>query len=157
MRHGIHLSKEMYLKTLDDKERIASIPYASAIDNLMYAMLCARLDIAYVVNVISRFWFNPGLEHLTTVKAIFKYLRRIKDLILTYGSFMLIYNGGAVIWKSCKQTTTMDSTTEVKYVVVSNAIKKVVWINKFVSELNIVSFTQSPIALYCDNNRAIIQ
>ena len=50
----------------------------------MYAMLYTRPDIAYVVSVTSRFQSNPGLEHWMTVKAILKYLRRIKDLVLTY-------------------------------------------------------------------------
>ena len=94
---------------------------ASAIGSLMYAMLCTRPDIAYAVSVTSRFQSNPGLEHWVAVKAIFKYLRRTKDLVLTYGKgnlqldgftysnfqsdiddrksisgFVLISNGGAV-------------------------------------------------------------
>ena len=64
---------------------MAKVPYASAIRSLMYAMLCTRPDIAYVVSMTSRFQSNPGLEHWITVKAIFRYLRRTKDLVLTYG------------------------------------------------------------------------
>ena len=33
----------------------------------------------------SRFQSNPGLEHWVVVKAILKYLRRTKDLVLIYG------------------------------------------------------------------------
>ena len=61
------------------------IPYTSAIGSLMYAMLCTRPDIAHAVSVTSRYQSNPGEEHWTAVKNIFKYLRRTKDLFLTYG------------------------------------------------------------------------
>ena len=84
-RHGIHLSREMSPKTPEDMMEMAKVPYASAIGSLMYAMLCTRPDIAYVVSVTSRFQSNPGLEHWVAVKAILKYLRRTKDLVLTYG------------------------------------------------------------------------
>ena len=35
---------------------------------LIYAMLCTRLDIAYVVSVTSKYQSNSGMEHWTTVK-----------------------------------------------------------------------------------------
>ena len=72
-------------KTPEDMVEMAKIPYASAIGSLMYAMLCTRPNIAYAVSMTSRFQSNPGLEHWVAIKAILKYLRRTKDLILTYG------------------------------------------------------------------------
>ena len=51
------------------------ILYASAVGSLMYAMVCTRSDIAYVVGVVNRFMSNPGKEHWATVKWIFRYLR----------------------------------------------------------------------------------
>ena len=65
-------------------EQMAKVTYASAIKSLLYAMLCTRPDIAYAVSVTSMFQSNPGLEYWIAVKAIFKYLRRTKDLVLTY-------------------------------------------------------------------------
>ena len=104
-----------------------SVPYASAIGSLMYAILCTRLDIAYAISVTSRFQSNLRLEHWVVVKAILKYLRRTKDLVLNYkggdlqltgfidsdfqldvddrksiSGFVFIYNGGAVSWKISK-------------------------------------------------------
>ena len=66
-------------------EQIAKVPYTSDIGSLMYATLCTRLDIAYAISVTSRFQSNPGMKHWIAIKAIFKYLRRTKDLVLTYG------------------------------------------------------------------------
>ena len=52
-RHGIHLSNEHSPKTPEGKERMSRIPYASIVGSLMYAMLCTRPDICYVVGVVS--------------------------------------------------------------------------------------------------------
>ena len=65
--------------------------------------------------------------------------------------------GGAVSWKSSKQETTADSTTEAEYIATSNAAKEAVWIKKFITELGVVPSIVNPIPLYCDNNRAIAQ
>ena len=51
-RHSIHLSREMSPKTPKDMMEMAKVPYASAIGSLMYAMLCTRPDIAYVVRAL---------------------------------------------------------------------------------------------------------
>ncbi|XP_031268179.1 secreted RxLR effector protein 161-like [Pistacia vera] len=111
--HGIHLSKDMSPKTNQEHERMRGIPYASAV---MYAMLCTRPDIAYVVSVTSRYQFDLGEKHWSAVKTILK-----KS---TFG-FIFILNG-AVNWKSSKQSTTADSITEVEYIAALEAAKEVV-------------------------------
>ena len=78
-RHGVHLSKEQSLKTLEQKERMSRIPFASAVDSLMYDMLCTRPDICYAVGIVSRYQSDPGEEHWIAVKHILKYIRRIRD------------------------------------------------------------------------------
>ena len=52
----------------------------------MYSMLCTRLDIFYVVGVVSRYQYDPGEEHWVVVKHILKYLRRTRDYMLVYSS-----------------------------------------------------------------------
>ena len=47
--------------------------------------------------------------------------------------FVFICNGGAVSWKSSKQSVTADSTTEAEYIAASDAAKEAVWIRKFAS------------------------
>jgi len=39
------------------------VPYAFALESLMYAMVCTRPDIAHDVGVVSRFLSNPGIKH----------------------------------------------------------------------------------------------
>ncbi|CAN6573251.1 unnamed protein product [Malus baccata var. baccata] len=82
VRHGIHLSKSMGPKTPEEIRQMSAIPYASAIGSLMYAMICTKPDIAYVVSITSRYQSNPGSEHWTAVKTVLKYLRTTKDMFL---------------------------------------------------------------------------
>ncbi|PKI61116.1 hypothetical protein CRG98_018436 [Punica granatum] len=63
----------------------------------------------------------------------------------------------AVSWKSSKQETVADSTTEAEYIATSNAAKEAVWIKKFVTELAVVPSIANLLDLYYDNNGAIAQ
>ena len=160
-----------------------AIPYASAMGSIMYAMLCTRPDVSYALSATSRYQSDPGESHWIAVKNILKYLRRTKDVFLVYGGeeelvvngytdasfqtdkddfrsqsgFVFCLNGGAVSWKSSKQETVADSTTEAEYIAASEAAKEAVWIKKFVSELGVVASASSPMDLYCDNSGAIAQ
>ena len=69
------------------------VPYASAVGSLMYAMLCTRLDICFIVGMVSRYQSNPGPEHWIVVKHIHKYLRRTKDYMLIYSGDELVHVG----------------------------------------------------------------
>ena len=61
------------------------IPYASAIGSIMYAMICTRLGVAYVLSMCSRYQSSPGEVHWSAAKNILKDLRRTKDDFLVYG------------------------------------------------------------------------
>lgn len=182
MSHGVSLSKKMSPNTPEERERMSKIPYASAIGSIMYAMLCTRPDVAHSISVTSRYQSNPGEDHWKAVKNILKYLRRTKDIFLVFGGselkiegytdssfqsesddstsmsgYVFTLNGGAISWKSSKQSTTADSTAEAEYIAASEAAKEAVWMRKFVSELGVVPSIEEPIVLYCDNNAAIAQ
>ena len=160
---------------------MSGIPYASAVGSIMYAMLCTRPDIAYALSMTSRYQSNPGECHWTAVKNILKYLKRTKDTFLVYGGcdelhvrgytdasfqsdrddftsqsgYVFCLNGGAVSWKSSKQGTVADSTTEAEYIAAGLAAKEAVWMRKFISELGVVPTIVDPIDVYCDNNGAV--
>ncbi|GKC00327.1 hypothetical protein Tco_0986463, partial [Tanacetum coccineum] len=119
----------------------------------------------------------------TTVKNILNYLRNTKDMFLVYGDdmkrelrvacytdvgylmdaddlrsqtgYVFILNGGAVDWKSTKQSIFTTSSTDVEYIAAFDASKEAVWIRKFFSELGVVPTIEEPINMYCDNTRAI--
>ncbi|GKB00233.1 retrotransposon protein, putative, ty1-copia subclass [Tanacetum coccineum] len=126
---------------------------------------------------------NPGELHWTAVKNILKYLRNTKDMFLVYGGnpeaelrvdcycdagfetdrddtksqtgYVFILNGGAVDWKSSKQSTTAMSATEAEYIAASEAAMEAVWIRKFISGLGIVPTINEPIGMFCDNSAAL--
>ena len=181
-RHGVYLSKEQSLKTLEQKERMSRIPFASTVGSLMYVMLCTRLDICYVVGIVSWYQSDPGEEHWIARKHILKYLRRTRDYMLVYSSgsletigytdldfpgdidsrkstsgYVFTLNGGAICWRSVKQTCVDDSTTEAEYVVASEAAKEAVWLKKFLLDLQVIPSADRPITLYCDNSGAVAQ
>jgi len=66
-------------------------------------------------------------------------------------------NGGAVSWKSSKQSIVADSTTESKYIAASDAAKEAVWMKKFITDLDVVPSIRKPIKIFCDNTGAIAQ
>ena len=54
------LSANQRLKTPTEIERMRGIPYASAVENLMYAMLCTRPNICFVIGMVSRYQSDLG-------------------------------------------------------------------------------------------------
>ena len=72
----------------------------------------------------------------------------------TSGS-VFILNGGSVVWRSIKQSCIADSTMEAEYVVACKAVKEVVWLRKFLIDLEVVPDTAQPMTLYCDNSGAV--
>ena len=61
--YGIHLSKKICLKTPKERKRMNEIPYASVVGSIMYAMLCTKHDVAYVLDIASRFQADPRKDH----------------------------------------------------------------------------------------------
>ncbi|GJS49028.1 retrotransposon protein, putative, ty1-copia subclass [Tanacetum coccineum] len=153
MQEKLKLSKSQGASTPAEKQRMQNIPYASAIGSIMYAVRCTRPDVAFAQNMTSRFQQNPGEEHWTAVKNILKYLRNTKDMFLT--GYVFVLNGGAVDWKSTKQSIFATSSTDAEYIAAFDASKEAVWIRKFISGLGIVPTIEEPISMYCDNTGAI--
>ncbi|GJW99618.1 retrotransposon protein, putative, ty1-copia subclass [Tanacetum coccineum] len=163
MQEKLKLSKLQGASTPAEKQRMQNIPYASAIGSIMYDVRCTRPDVAFAQNMTSRFQQNPGEEHRTAVKNILKYLRNTKDMFLVYEGnmerelrvscyidagyltdadnlksqtgYMFVLNGGAVDWKSIKQSIFATSSTDAEYIATFDASKEAVWIRKFISGL----------------------
>ena len=156
------------------------VPYTSAVGSLMYAMLCTRPDICYAIGIVSRYQSNPGLAHWIAVNHILKYLRKTRNYMLIYSGadlnpigytdsdFMsdkdsrkstsgsvFTLGGGAVVWRSVKQSSIANSNMEVEYIVACEASKEAVWFKKFITDLEVVPNMDKPIVLYCDNSGAM--
>ncbi|KAA0052191.1 gag/pol protein [Cucumis melo var. makuwa] len=137
-RHGVHLSKEQCPKKPQEVENMRRILYVSVVGSLIYVMLCTRPNICYAVGIVSRYQSNLGLDHWTVVKIILKYLKRMRD-------YMLVIKQGCIA----------DSTMEAEYVAACEAAKEVVWLRKFLHDLEVNPNMNLPITLYCDNSGAV--
>jgi len=58
-----NLSKAQTSIIEDEKALMSEVPYASAVGNLMYVMVCTRSDIAQIVGVVSRYISNPRKKY----------------------------------------------------------------------------------------------
>nr|GEU36283.1 zinc finger, CCHC-type [Tanacetum cinerariifolium] len=134
-------------------------------------------------NMTNRFQQNLGEEHWTAVKNILKYLCNTKDMFMVYGGnierelrvscytdaryltdadnlksqtgYVFLLNGGAVDWKSTKQSIFATSSTYAEYIAAFYALKEAVWICKFIFGLGIVPTVEEPISMYCENTKSI--
>ncbi|GKG01871.1 hypothetical protein Tco_0306576, partial [Tanacetum coccineum] len=134
MQKKLKLSKSQGASTPAKKQRMQNIPYASTIGSIMYAVRCTRPNVTFAQNMTRRFQQNRGEEHWTAVKNILKYLRNTKDMFLT--GYVFVLNGGAIDWKSIKQSIFVTSSTNAEYITAFDASKEAVWIHKFISGLD---------------------
>ena len=58
---GDKFSHNQYSTNDFELKEIQKIPYASAVGSLMYAQVCMRLDIAYIVGMLGRYLSNLGM------------------------------------------------------------------------------------------------
>nr|GEW59939.1 hypothetical protein [Tanacetum cinerariifolium] len=129
MQEKLKLSKSQGASTTAELKRMQNVSYASTVGSIMYHVRCTRPDVAFAQNVTSRFQYNPGDLHWTTIKNILKYLKNTKDMFLVY--------------------------REPEYIIAFNASKEAVWVRKFIYGLGVVPTIEEPISRYYDNTRAI--
>ncbi|KAL0352217.1 UNVERIFIED_CONTAM: hypothetical protein Scaly_1610400 [Sesamum calycinum] len=87
-------------------------------------------DIAFALSVMSRYQAYAGEAHWAGFKTI--------------PNFVFKLNGGVVAWKSSKQHTKADSTTEAECIAALEAVKEVVWMKNYIQKLSVVSSIAEP-------------
>ncbi|RVW72007.1 Retrovirus-related Pol polyprotein from transposon TNT 1-94 [Vitis vinifera] len=122
-----------------EREQMKNIPYASAVESLMYVQVCTRPDIAFAIGMLGRYQSNPGIDHWKAAK---------KDM-------SLLLAGGAVSWRSAKQTLITTSTMEAEFVSCFEGTSHGVWLKSFIFGLRVVDSISRPLKIYCDNSAAI--
>lgn len=65
--------------------------YRSVVGSIMFAMICTRWDITYVVRVIGWFMTNPDGEHWDGIKRIIKCIDGTSCGELCFGGSIMIY------------------------------------------------------------------
>ena len=79
-----NLSKEMGLKTSEEKRKMSNVPYSNVVGSIMYATMCTRPDICYAIGMVSRYQANLVMIKWKAVKRILRYLKGTKDHFLCY-------------------------------------------------------------------------
>lgn len=154
----------------------------SLIGSLQYIALSTRPDIAYAVNQLSRFLSDPGQQHWLAGKRVLRYLKGTTKSSLLYKGYdqnrssrievfcdadwagdlddrksttgiVVKLNGCPIVWLSKKQSIVALSTAEAEYIAIAMAVQEVIWINQYLSELNLKD-SETPI-IRSDNQAAI--
>ena len=163
-----------------EKKEMGNIPYASAVGSLMYAQVCTCSKIEYRVGMLGRYLSNPGMVHWKTTKRVMRYLQRTKDFMLTYqrsdnleimwnsdsdfigclnsrrstSCYIFMLAGGAVSWKSVKQSLITSSTMEVEFIACYESSSQAIWLRNFLTGICIVDGIDRPLKINCDNKVA---
>ena len=163
-------------------EEMKSIPYTSIIRSLMYAQVCTHPDIAYIVGVLGRYLSNAGIDHWKAAKRVMRYLKKTRDYMLIYqrsnqfeiigysdsdfagcqdsrrstSGYVYLLAGGAISWKSSKQTLVASSTMAAEFIACYEASNHGLWLRNFVTGLRIMEGIERPLKLYCDNRSAVL-
>ena len=77
------------------------VPYANAVESLIYAILCTQPHIYFAVDKVSHYQSNPGPTHWQAAKRIMRYLCCTTDLVLYYqgGDLKLRILGCRLWWR----------------------------------------------------------
>ncbi|GJW94029.1 putative ribonuclease H-like domain-containing protein [Tanacetum coccineum] len=149
-----------------------------------FGFLIALSQSAYLEKSLKKFRMENSKKRHTLMIEKPDYRKNTKDMVLVYGAkpeaelkvscyadasfqtdkddtksqtgYVFVLNGGAVYWKSAKQSTTSMSSAEVKYIADAEASMEAAWIRKFIDGLgNVVPSNKRPMEMLCGNEPAI--
>ncbi|KAF3623665.1 putative carboxylesterase 13-like [Capsicum annuum] len=164
-----------------ERKQMKDIYYTSIVGSLMYAQTCTRPDISFVVGMLGRYQSNPRMEHWKAAKKVLRYLQGTKDHMLTYRrsdhldvvgcsdsdyagcvdtrkftfGYLFMLAGGAISWKSAKQSVIAAFIMEAEFVACFEATVQTNWLWNFISGLRLVDNIARPQKIYCDNTAAV--
>ena len=168
----------------EQNEPNRSNSYARLLGELQYISNCTRPDIAYAVNKLATYTANPSLPHYGALKRILQYLAGTKTLGITYRAsqdetgdgnlfhgfadasfasaddlksitgYVFLAAGGAITWRSKKQTIIALSSTEAEYIALSEAGREACWLRNLYTELGFPQM--APTIIKGDNEGSVI-
>ncbi|XP_073305794.1 uncharacterized protein [Primulina huaijiensis] len=135
---NVHLAKNR-------GEPVSQLEYSRIIGSLMYITNCTRPDIACAVNKLSRFTSNPSDAHW---KALTRDSKSTSGYVFTIG-------GGAIYWRSSKQTCIARSTMESEFIALDKAAEEAEWLRNFLEDITCWTSPVPAIMIHCDSQSAI--
>ncbi|KAA0042920.1 pol polyprotein [Cucumis melo var. makuwa] len=146
----------------------------------MKDMGVAVVILAYAISKLSRYTSNPGQDHWKAILRILRYLKHTKNYGLHYScypavlegysdanwisstkdskstsGYIFILGGGAVSWKSSKQTCIAQSTMESEFIALDKAGEEAEWLRNFLEGILNWSKPVPAICIHSDSQAAI--
>ncbi|KAG8473153.1 hypothetical protein CXB51_035098 [Gossypium anomalum] len=128
------LSSALSPQSDDEIEYMSHVLYSSAVGSLMYAMVCSRPDLSYVVSAVSRYMTNTGKEHWKAVQWILRYLQGTTDVYLQFGRT----EDGVIGYVDADFAGDLDRRRSLtaEYMAITEACKEAIWLKGLFSKLN---------------------
>ena len=146
----------------------------------MYLMSYTRPDIAYAINRLSRYTSSLGAMHWQIIARVLKYLHFTHDYGLHYTRYPMVLEGysdangisnvkdsksrsdyvftlrgGAISWKSSKQTVITKFTMESEFIALAKCREEANWLHHFLEDIPRWPRHVPPICIHCDSQSAI--
>ncbi|KAL0385036.1 UNVERIFIED_CONTAM: Retrovirus-related Pol polyprotein from transposon TNT 1-94 [Sesamum radiatum] len=169
----VHVSRRI-------REIVSQADYAKIIGSVMFLMNYTRPDIAYAVSSrLSRYTHNPNKDHWDALRRLLRYLKGTMNLCLHFNKYPAVLEGfcdanwvtdndevsstsgyvftlggGAISWKSAKQTCIARSTMESEFIALELAGQEAEWLRNLVGDVPLWG-SSVPVSLHCDSQAAI--
>nr|KYP71444.1 Retrovirus-related Pol polyprotein from transposon TNT 1-94 [Cajanus cajan] len=139
-----------------------------------------RPDIAYVVGRLGRYTHNPDHSHWLALERLFRYLKGTINYGIHYACYPAVIEGfcdanwisdsdetkstsgyvftlagGAVAWKSAKQTIISRSTMEAEIIALDTASSEAEFLKNLLYDLPLLNKPIPPISMHCDSQVVI--
>ena len=153
-------------------------PYREMVGSLMY-LVNTRPELSFAVGAVSRYNANPGPQHLTAVRRIFRYVKGTSHFGLVLGGaanapmieawadsdyagdhdsrksttgFVIKLFGATIISASKKQKGISTSTLQAEYIALSATCKSLIWLRFLLQQLGYITPRTT---VHSDNQGAI--
>ena len=161
-------------------ESVSQHRYSQIIGSLMYLSNCTRPNISYAVCKLSRYTINPSLEHWHAIERIFRYLKGTMNYGIHYcgvlavlegfcdanwisdsdetkatSGYVFTLGGGAIAWKSSKQSIISRSTMEAEFIALDLTCTEAEWLRNLLIDLPLSDNIIPAVSIHCDNQAAI--
>mmetsp|Transcript_31207 Transcript_31207/g.101775 ORF Transcript_31207/g.101775 Transcript_31207/m.101775 type:complete len:253 (+) Transcript_31207:652-1410(+) len=176
----MYISKTDCPVTDAEKAEMRKYPYAAVVGSLLWLVSCTRPDLAFAVSELSKVVSNPGPAHWDAALHVLAYLKGTRELGIRYGGndfvpnvfetyadagwagdsdtrrsqsgYLVMLNGGPVIWRSNQQSVVALSSCEAEYIAQCAAGTVVAYLRMFMEELGYAQ--RAPSVCYQDNDGA---
>ena len=155
----------------------SNVPYREAVGAVMYAAVCTRPDIAFIINRLARYVNDPKQTHWSVLKRVFAYLKGTYDRGITYDGeaplitycdadfaedvddrtsntgYVCLVSGGAVAWRSARQNAVSMSTYVAELFALCEGTKETLFMRDLLGDFRCC--VNEPTVVYGDNQAAL--